>query len=258
MAGVPSNHVLRNRQVWDAWSEKFAGPGERAWASDRITWGIWNIAEDEVRVLPDVAGSRVLELGCGTAYISAWLARRGARVIGLDNSSKQLATARRLQSEFDLRFPLIHANAEMPPLADETFDLVISEYGASIWCDPYRWVPQAYRMLRPGGQLIFLRNSTIQMLCMPEPEVSMTALQTLSRDYFGLHRIEWSDDHSVEFVLPYGKWIELFRRCGFVVEALVELQAPPGAVNKDHTHVSAEWAQRWPSEEIWRLQKPPA
>ena len=255
MSGVDSNnHVVRNREVWDGWSKNYAAPGERAWGETAITWGIWHIAEDELRVLPDLRGRDVLEVGCGTAYFSAWLARRGARVVGLDNSSKQLATARRLQSQFDLRFPLVHADAEVPPFDDASFDLILSEYGASIWCDPYRWVPQAYRMLRPGGTLVFLRNSTVQILCMPEPHISPAAQQTLARDYFGLHRIEWPDDHSVEFALPYGKWIELFRRCGFAVDALFELQAPAGAASP-HQHVTAEWSWRWPSEEIWRLRK---
>ncbi|MFZ0187414.1 MAG: class I SAM-dependent methyltransferase [Streptosporangiaceae bacterium] len=84
-------------------------------------------------------------------HISAWLARRGARPVGLDNSAAQLATAARLQDRFGLRFPLIHASAEQIPLADAAFDLVISEYGASISCDPYAWIPEAARVLRPGG-----------------------------------------------------------------------------------------------------------
>ena len=83
-------------------------------------------------VLPDVSGLDAVELGCGTAYFSAWLTRRGARVVGLDNSSNQLATARRFQAEFDLRFPLVHADAELAPFADESFDFAISQYGAAL------------------------------------------------------------------------------------------------------------------------------
>jgi ubiquinone/menaquinone biosynthesis C-methylase UbiE len=123
----------------------------RNWAAAEPAWGIWNIAEAQAGVLPtDLKGRDSIELGCGTGYVSAWLARRGARPVGLDNSAAQLATARQLQDRIGLQFPLIHASAEQAPFADASFDLAISEYGASIWCDPYAWIPEAARLLRPG------------------------------------------------------------------------------------------------------------
>ena len=150
-------HVRRNRVHWDARAAEYVGPGERAWARQEPTWGIWRVPDSELHVLPeDLAGKDVIELGCGTAYISAWLARRGARVVGIDNSAAQLATARRLQREHGLAFTLIHGNAEQVPYPDASFDLAISEYGACLWADPSRWVPEAARLLRPGGVLIFL------------------------------------------------------------------------------------------------------
>jgi ubiquinone/menaquinone biosynthesis C-methylase UbiE len=78
--------------------------------------------------------------------------------VGLDSTSAQLDTAARLQREFDLRFPLVQAVAESVPLADDSFDVIVSEYGASIWSDPYKWVPEASRLLRTGGELVFLVN----------------------------------------------------------------------------------------------------
>jgi len=248
-----SDHVRRNRAAWDEQSTSYFEPGRRAWASDEPVWGIWNVPERELRALPEVAGKDVLELGCGTAYWSAWLARRGARVVGLDNSSKQLESARSFQREFGLAFPLIHASAEEVPIPDARFDLILSEYGASIWCDPYRWVPEAARLLRPGGELVFLRNGTLLMLCTP-PE-GTPAEERLARDYFGMHRFEWPDDGSVEFHLPYGEWLRLFRRCGLTLEDLIEIRAPEDAPPNRWEFVSLEWARRWPSEEIWKLRK---
>jgi SAM-dependent methyltransferase len=248
-----SDHVRRNRAAWDEQSTSYFEPGRRAWASDEPVWGIWNVPERELRALPDVAGKDVLELGCGTAYWSAWLARRGARVVGLDNSGKQLESARCFQQEFGLAFPLIHASAEEVPIPDARFDLVLSEYGASIWCDPYRWIPEAARLLRPGGELIFLRNGTLLMLCTP-PEGTPVE-ERLARDYFGMHRFEWPDDGSVEFHLPYGEWLRLFRRCGLTLEDLIEIRAPEDAPPNRWDFVSLEWARRWPSEEIWKLRK---
>src|SRR5438067_909515 len=123
-----TEHARRNRVVWDGWSVDYFEPGRRAWARPAPDWGIWDVPESEIRVVPDVSGKDVLELGCGTAYWSAWLARRGARVVGLDNSPKQLANARLFQQEFGLEFPLIHASAEAVPLPDAGFDLILSEY----------------------------------------------------------------------------------------------------------------------------------
>src|SRR5262245_5018596 len=131
------DHARTNRAIWDAWSEDYAKSGERAWAQAEPTWGLWNLPERELHALPDVAGKDVIELGCGTAYWSAWMARRGARVVGIDNSPKQLETARALQRKHGLEFPLIHGNAESVPCPDASFDLALSEYGACLWCDPY-------------------------------------------------------------------------------------------------------------------------
>jgi SAM-dependent methyltransferase len=249
---APSAHVLRNRAAWDSWAAEYAEPGRRAWQAEP-RWGIWGIPESEVHLLPDVAGRDVIELGCGTAYVSAWLTRRGARVTGIDNSAAQLDTARSLQGEFGLRFPLIHGDAEQVPLPDASFDLAISEYGASIWSDPYRWIPEAARLLRPGGDLIFLVNGTVLMLCMPDEE-NVPAGDRLLRDYFGMHRFEWPDDPSVEFHLGYGDWIRLLRSSGFEVIDLVELRPGPGATTR-YEFVTLDWARRWPSEEVWIARK---
>jgi SAM-dependent methyltransferase len=124
--------------------------------------------QSSAALLPDdLAGKDAIELGCGTAYVSAWLARRGARVVGIDNSEAQLATARRLQQQYALDFPLLHGNAETVPFPDASFDFAISEYGASLWADPARWVPEAARLLRPDGRLVFLTNSFLLTLCVP-------------------------------------------------------------------------------------------
>jgi 2-polyprenyl-3-methyl-5-hydroxy-6-metoxy-1,4-benzoquinol methylase len=101
-------HIARNRVYWDEVNApRYAAPGARAWGRQEITWSIFGISEDELHALSaDVAGMDVVELGCGTAYFGAWLARRGARaarrgarVTGIDNSAEQLKTARRLHSK---------------------------------------------------------------------------------------------------------------------------------------------------------------
>jgi SAM-dependent methyltransferase len=248
-------HVRRNRSAWDGWAAEFVEPGERNWAAAEPVWGIWDIPEAEVEMLPvDATGLDTVELGCGTGYVSAWLARRGARPVGIDNSERQLATARRLQAEHGLEFPLHHGNAERTPFADESFDLAISEYGASIWCDPYVWIPEAARILRPGGRLVFLVNSVLVMLCSP-PGSDDPVEDRLLRPLFGMHRFEWDEDESVNFCLPHGEMIRLLRDSGFEVEELRELQAPAGATTRYEWAGDGTWAHKWPSEDVWKARK---
>jgi 2-polyprenyl-3-methyl-5-hydroxy-6-metoxy-1,4-benzoquinol methylase len=88
------DHVVRNRAQWDEWAREYEAAGRSNWAREEPAWGIWGVPESQVRMFPDdVAGLDVIELGCGTAYVSAWLARRGAKPVGIDNSEAQLARA---------------------------------------------------------------------------------------------------------------------------------------------------------------------
>src|SRR5512144_1474440 len=122
-----------NRSLWTRINAAHTDDAaERAWAADEIRWGLFGVPEGEVRALGDVTGLDVVELGCGTAYLSGWLARAGARPIGVDLTPAQLATARRCQQRFGLSFPLVEASAEDVPLPDGGFDLAVSEYGASV------------------------------------------------------------------------------------------------------------------------------
>ncbi|MGZ8580199.1 MAG: class I SAM-dependent methyltransferase [Actinomycetota bacterium] len=251
---MTDDHVLANRESWDADAHEWVDRGRRDWEREEIGWGVWHVPESELGLLPELDGLDVVELGCGTGYVSAWLARRGARAVGLDNSGRQLATAQAFQREFDLRFPLIHADAERAPLRDATFDLAISEYGAAIWCDPYRWIPEAARLLRPGGQLVFLGHSYLALLTFPDED--LPAGEVLLRPHFGMHRFVWPESGgAVEFAIPHGEMIRLLRSSGFEVEALLELQAPDDAQTPSDPLATAEWSRRWPIEEVWKARK---
>ena len=222
------------------------------WQADKIFWGVWEIPESDVGVIGDVAGLDVVELGCGTAYFSAWLARRGARPVGVDPTPAQLETARRCQRELGLEFPLVEAPAEAVPLPDASFDLALSEYGASIWADPALWLREAARLLRVGGRLVFLCNSPLSILCSSDEGPTE---ERLLRPQRSLYRVDWGPD-GVNFHLPHGEWIRLLGELGFEVEALVELYAPPDATDHPfYDAVPADWAKRWPSEDIWAARK---
>jgi SAM-dependent methyltransferase len=245
----------KNVELWTKTNAEFTdAAARRSWECEEIVWGVFGVLESEVSVFGDVSGLDAVELGCGTAYCSAWLARRGARVVGVDPTPAQLETARRMQAEFGLEFPLIEAFGEDVPLPDASFDLVHSEYGASIWADPYKWIPEAARLLRPGGRLVFLRNSTLQMLCVPD--VGQVE-EHLHRPQFGMYRLDWPENEgAVEYHLPPGELIDLLRANGFEIERLVELQAPEDAqTHSFYDYVTAEWARQWPAEEIWAARK---
>ena len=114
--------------------------------------------DSRLGALGEVDGRDVVDSN-GTAYVSAWLARRGARPVAVDLTHPQFETARRCQEHFGLTFPLIEASADDVPLPDDSFDLAVSEYGASVWCDPERWIAEAARLLRPRGRLACLTTS---------------------------------------------------------------------------------------------------
>ena len=248
--------VAANIAHWTKTNREHLDPSAtpEAWASDDLRWGIFGIREEDLgSPLGDVHGLDVVELGCGTAYFSARLARRGARPVGVDPTPAQLATARRMQDATGIRFPLVEAPGERVPLPDASFDLAFSEYGASLWADPHRWVPEAARLLRPGGRLVFLTNSVVAILASPD---TGDVTERLERPQLGMFRYEWPGELGVEFHLPHGEWIDLLRANGFEIERLIDVYARPESVRHDfYGYVSPEWARKWPAEEIWTARK---
>ena len=251
---VPTDQA-RNRAIWTLVNEQFTDDdAEARWAEHAITWGLFRIPEADLRLLGDLAGADVVELGCGTAYFSAWLARAGARPVALDLSAAQLGTARRCQARAGLSFPLVEADGEHVPLRSGAFDLVVSEYGAGPWCDPRRWLPEAARLLRPGGRLVFLTNSVLAGMCVPA--ASGFAGDRLLRPQRSLYPIAW-EDGGVEHHPGHGDWIRELRAAGFVIDALHELYPPAGAPTHEYYDiVTAEWAEQWPAEDLWVAHLP--
>jgi SAM-dependent methyltransferase len=251
-------HVARNRVYWDEVNAPlYAAPGARAWARQEITWGIFGIPEDELHALPaDVAGMDVVELGCGTAYFGAWLARRGARVTGIDNSAEQLKTARRLQVEHDLHFPLIHGKrrGHRPArclLRPGHQRVRCRHLGGSVSLDPRGGAYPA-----PWWRARLPRQRHVLGTDGPETDDQGPAADRLLRPYFGMHRFDWAGQPGVEFHLGYGDWIRLLRASGFEVLDLLEIRAPDDLAElRGDGLVDPDWARKWPAEQIWRVCK---
>ena len=246
-------HAAHNRAQWDkdadAYQDRHAG---QLAESGGAAWGVWQIPESELRVLGDVRGRDVLELGCGAAQWSIALAGLGARVTGLDNSARQLEHARKLMAAAGVDFPLVHGSAESTGFPDASFDTVFCDHGAMSFADPYRTVPEAARLLRPGGLLAFsMHTPIIDMaweLGADHPE------ERLLHDYWSLH-VREDPGEPLGFQLPYGTWIRLFRESGLVVEDLIELRPSADATSSYREDVDRDWARRWPMEHIWRTRR---
>ncbi len=240
-----------NRRTWDAWSDGYQQKHGWLLRDPAEAWGLWRRPERDLRVLDSVAGRNVLELGCGAAHWADSLTRRGAWVVGLDISIRQLRHAPRRNNSSDRSATVLQADAHVLPFPGVSFDLVLSDYGGMTWADPYVTVPEIARVLRPGGQLAFCTNSPFFAMCWDFKARALTP--QLCRAYFGLYRRQ-AAPNAVDFVLGYGEWVTLLGSYGLAVERLIE-EPPSANATTTFRDRPAEWTSRWPIETIWSARK---
>ena len=253
-----SEHVRKNRIHWEAESAAYqarnAGQLDR-W--DRLAWGVWDLPEDDLHALGDVAGVDALEFGCGACQFGIKVAMRGARITGLDLSAAQLRHGLTKMEETGMRFPVVQADGERIPFRTASFDLVFCDHGVMGFADPYRTVPEVARVLRPGGVFVF--NGTTPWIWVAWGDDDQPPTREMRRDYFGLRRADSDDPEwtTTEFQLTYGDWIRLFRSNHLLVEDLMELRPPEDAATTYDDYAPLEWARAFPGEHIWRVRKAP-
>jgi SAM-dependent methyltransferase len=127
-----------------------ASPGGTELPTDVVSYGADVAREDTLRLLGSVEGKRILDLGCGTGHNAIALARQGAKVIGVDESSDQVADARSACEREGLRVELHHAPlAELAFLRADTIDGALSAFGLAPVEDIDRVFRQVHRVLRP-------------------------------------------------------------------------------------------------------------
>lgn len=251
--------VRRNQAIWNAGSADYQRRNAARLSKTEPTWGVWGLPERELRVLGEVSGKDVLELGCGGAQWSIALARQGARVTGVDVSEAQLAFAREQVRAEGVEVRLLHASADDTGLPASSFDLVFADHGAPGFVDPARWVPEVARLLRVGGRLAFNAATPFLHACWDPGRQAVG--DRLVGDYFGMRRFEDTSPEPgqalpmVEFMLGYGDWVRLFLANGLRVLDLLELRPPEDAWTTYTTYAPPEWARRWPAEQIWKVEK---
>lgn len=243
--------VPANRRFWNQISHAYQHEHDPQIGAAPRLWGMYAIPDAHVRALGDVTGKRVLELGCGAGQWSRSLAAEGATVVGLDLSEAQLAAAARAMGT--ARYPLMQGAAERLPFADDSFDLVFCDHGGLSWAPPHLAVPQAARVLRHGGRLVFNATSPWTEVCYDDAADRVTT--TLNRDYFGPNTI--AEDHgAVSYQLTYGDWIKTLRGAGLIIDDLIEPRPEPGTPNGYHETDPSDWAHHWPAEMLWVTHKP--
>ena len=163
-----------NRSWWDDEADGYQAEhgdflGNRSPGGDFV-WGPERLREADVHLLGDVTGKDVLEIGCGSAPCSRWLAAQGAHPVGLDVSVGMLAHAVTAMELDERKVPLVRAGAEHLPFADESFDLACSAFGAVPFvADSARLMSEAARVLRPGGRWVFATNHPMRWMFLDDP-----------------------------------------------------------------------------------------
>ncbi|WP_137726110.1 class I SAM-dependent methyltransferase [Prescottella subtropica] len=135
-----------------------------------FVWCPEGLHEGDVHLLGEVAGTRILEVGCGSAPCARWLAGQGADVVGLDISMGMLDKGVAAMERSGARVPLVQAGAEALPFADESFDLACSAFGAVPFvADSALVMREVARVLRPGGLWVFAVNHPIRWIFPDDP-----------------------------------------------------------------------------------------
>lgn len=235
-AGVDT--ALAGRRWWDenaaeylAEHGDFLGPADFCWCPE-------GLREADARLLGDVTGRRVLEVGAGAAQCSRWLVTRGAHVVATDVSGGMLAQGRGLDDRAGLRTPVVQADARALPFADRTFDVAFTSFGAIPFvADAARVHDEVARVLRPGGRWVFSVTHPVRWAFPDDPSSrGLTAI----RSYFDRRPYVETDDSGTvvyaEHHRTLGDHVAELVAAGFRLERLVEPEWPEG-----HERVWGGW-----------------
>ncbi len=229
----PEDSARGNRHWWDREAGAYLAEHGDLLGRNAFVWGPEGLREDDARLLGDVRGLDVLEVGCGAGQCTRWLATHGARAVGLDLSAGMLRAAG------DAGAPFVQADARRLPFADGSFDLACSAYGAVPFvADPERIMTEVARVLRPGGRWVFSVTHPVRWAFPDDPG---PAGLTADRSYFDrTPYVELDADGTVLYAEHHrtlGDRVADLVAAGFVLERLVEPEWP-----EDADHVWGGWS----------------
>jgi SAM-dependent methyltransferase len=222
--------VRANRRWWDAAAPAYLAEHGSDLGDVDFLWCPEGLREADAHLLGDVAGRRVLEVGCGSAPCSRWLRTAGADPVALDLSAGMLARAAQLNRSSGVAVPLLQADAGALPLADASFDLACSAYGGLPFVADARAVlAEVRRVLRPGGRFVASVNHPMRW---PFPDSPDPADLRIVSSYFDrTPYVEVDDDGDVSYVEHHrtvGDWVRAVVGAGLVLDDLVEPEWSPG------------------------------
>jgi SAM-dependent methyltransferase len=184
--------------------------------------------EAELRLLGDLRGKRVLELGCGGAQCSVAFAAQGAIAIGVDFSAAQLAFARQLCESEEVKVELRQGDmADLAFLRADSVDLVFSSFAFQYVEDLSRVFRQAHRVLKVGAPMVFSLPHPAYAMIEDEAEPALL----IRRSYFDRAPIEFKWG-GVEFTAYHHTFAELYVglvRASYRVDLIVEPEPLSGA-----------------------------
>jgi SAM-dependent methyltransferase len=228
-AGVEES-ARANRRWWDAAAPAYLAEHGSDLGDVDFLWGPEGLREADAHLLGDVAGQRVLEIGCGSAPCARWLRQAGADVVALDLSAGMLARAAELNRSTGIAVPLLQADAGALPLASGSVDAACSAFGGLPFvADVEGALTEVSRVLRPGGRFVASVNHPMRWPFpdSPDPE----DLQVVS-SYFDRRPYVETDNGGrtvyVEHHRTVGDWVRAVVGAGLVLDDLVEPEWTPG------------------------------
>jgi len=228
-----------SRRWWDAESSAYQAEHGSFLGDADFVWGPEGLREADARLLGDVAGREVLEVGCGAAQCARWLAAAGARPVAVDLSGRQLAHARSLDGRTGVTTRLVQADATRLPFRDESFDLACSAYGAIPFvAEPGAVMREVARVLRPGGRWVFSVTHPIRWSFRDDPGPGGLVAESSywdRRPY--VEEDETGTATYVEHHRTIGDRVADLVDAGLVVDRLVEPEWPAG-----HDETWGQWS----------------